>query len=952
MSRPDQPDGDGLTRRQVVAGGVAATATAAAARRTDAPPVVRFDGPDLIVLADGWETLVRLSSQGVASVNRTPPGRARLDLGLFIPPKPVSGGRKEATAELLRLVGDGITVEADRRDGSLRFLDGTGRVALAEAPAGPPPRGVQVSSSQGFTVDPANALFGLGQFRDPVADYRGRDLFLAHANMDAVSPYLVSTGRWGLLWDTGTAAWFRSNGATVGFHSLAGEVVRYHVMLGDGMDALVAGYRRLTGRAQLLGKWAYGYWQSKERYRSAAEVTAVVDRFRADGLPLDAVVLDWRYWGEDDQFSGMMFDPAHFPDPKAMVGHVHARNAHIIASVWPAFGPGTAIYRDMAAAGRLFPEVHWSGGRVFDATAADARAIYWRHIDAGLMSIGMDGLWTDGCEPEFMSTGNRHVTMRSFADNGREAAGPIVENLLTYSYYQARGLSEAMREKYPQRRPFILTRSIYPGQQAFGAVTWSGDIFAGWQTLRNQVLAAQHMALAGHPHWTCDIGGFLVSHRYPAGLADPAYRELYVRWFQWAAFLPVFRAHGTDVAREPWQFGQAGEPIYDALAAALRRRYAFIPYLYSLAARAALADEPILRPLVMDHPHDPEARRRPAQFGFGRDLMVRVVDRPLEHATAHAFEFIPNGAVQGLDATAAEVRFFEGAGFERMVDQARTDDLKLSWFGDLPRALRGKPWSARWTGRIVAEESGTHDFLVTAQGAVRLVLDGIVRVDAVGGPAGAASDANGGVSARVSAADREYRFSADLVAGRAYPFTLEQRQPTPDAVSLWVEWLTPSQRALNTPPTVAAVPVYLPAGGDWYDFATGERLAGGQVVSAAAPIARMPVYARAGAIVPMTPGIIHAAERADVIEIHVFAGADGAFTLYDDEGDGDGYLRGAHAEVPLRWDDAARRLHVGARQGGYPGMPQALTFELVRHDGGPVQRARHRYDGREAVLAA
>ncbi|WP_174298412.1 TIM-barrel domain-containing protein, partial [Sphingomonas bacterium] len=904
---------------------------------------------------DGEVTDLRLPLAGVASVVRCPADRLAAGGGFFARPAgAMPPFRLEEDARALRLVGQDIVAEVDKATGRIRFLDGAGTPRIAESAEPAPIPGVAASRRQGFAIGATERLHGLGQFRAPVAEYRGEDVFLAHANSDAVNPFLASTGGWGLLWDTGTAAFFRSRGEAIGYHSVAGDLVRYHVCLGADMDAVIGRYRALTGPARLLPRWAYGYWQSKERYGTQAELTGVVDEYRRRGLPLDAVVLDWHYWGENDRFSGMTFDAATFPDPGAMVDHVHARDAHVVISIWPAFGPATAIYRDMAAAGFLFPGRHWSGGRVFDASAPPARDLYWRNVKRGIVDHGFDGLWTDGNEPEFQSTGERYGTAASFIANGRSAAGPIDENLLTYSWYQAKGLSEGLARDVPAKRPVVLSRSAYAGQQAFGAITWSGDIFASWGTLSAQVVAAQNFAMAGIPWWTCDIGGFLVNHRYPLGLADPAYTELYVRWFQFGAFLPVFRAHGTHVPRELWRFGEPGTPVHDALEQALRLRYALLPYHYALAAEAALDGGTPLRGLAMDFPGDAAAQRHPAQFMVGRDLLVRVVDRPLEHAPADIQEFLPSRAVQGTDAPAAEVAYYEGAGFDRRVSSRRTDELKMSWSGDLPGELAGKPYSIRWTGRLRAEETGAHTLVVQGKGAVRLVLDGRTIIDGASGAA-VNDGANGGVSFKAHDGDARWDVPLTLEAGRFYPFRLEQRQPTPDVVSLWFEWITPSGRARMTPPAAAAVAptveVYLPAGQDWYDLASGRRYPGGRTIDVPAPLARVPVFARAGAIIPMTPGIDRSSARPDTVELHVHAGRDGRFTLYEDAGDGDGYRHGQCARIPLRWDDAARRLTIGARVGSYPDMRPVTRFAVRLVDGGEAHAVRTvRFDGAEQRL--
>lgn len=899
--------------------------------------------PDGLRVRIGGEVVsVRLPLAGVASVVRCPPERLALGGGFFAKPDgPAPAVRHEETATAIRAIGDGIAVEVNKRDGRIRFLDGAGRERISEDGEAPEIAGFPASRRQRFAAEGEGRLHGLGQFREPHFSYRGKDVFLAQANSDAVSPYLVSTDGWGLLWDTGTAAYFRSRGRTLDYHSVAGELVRYHVCLGGDLDALVGRYRALTGAAALLPKWAYGYWQSKERYATQAEVLDVVAEYRRRKLPLDVVVLDWKYWGELPQFSGMTFDPATFPTPRAMVNTVHKQDVHLLTSIWPAFGPDTAIHKEMAAGGYLYPGPHWSGGRVFDVSAPAARDIYYRHIKRGLIDIGVDGLWTDGNEPEFRSSGERYLTMNSFVENKTSAAGPIAENLLTFSYYQGKGLSEALARDVPAKRPVLLSRSAYTGQQALGVVTWSGDIFASWGTLANQVVSAQNFSVAGTPWWTCDIGAFFVNHRYPRGLADPAYRELYVRWFQFGAFLPVFRAHGTQIPRELWRFGKPGEPVFDALEAALRLRYALTPYIYSAAARVAEGDT-MVRPLAMDFPADARAQRETASYMFGRDLLVRVVDRPLEHAGRDIQELIPNYAVQGLDAPAARVEYFAGTNFETRVADRLTDDLRISWPGDLPAALGGKPYSARWTGRLQAQESGRHRLVVTARGAVRMMLDGRVVVDG-GSDARAADPASGAVSFKTHEGDARFEVDVELVAGRLHPFRIELRQPVADAVSLWVEWITPSHRRKMTVTGARTVPMYLPAGTDWYDFATGERHGGGRSIDAAAPLARTPVFARAGAIVPMTPGIDRTSARPGTLELRVYAGRDGETVLYDDTGDG---ADSPAARVPIRWNDAGRRLEIGARAGSYPGMPKSLaaTVRLFSGSGAPEER-RVRYTG-------
>lgn len=928
MSGPD--------RRDVIAGlGAFVPAVLVGTPGHAAAARIETGGGRLLLHRRGEVVDVTLPLPGTASVVRCPPERLDASRGLFArAPGPARGERDGGT---VRLIGDGIVVEAEAGTGRLRFLSADGHERLAETLDPAPLPGIFPSRVQGFRIGRREALRGLGQFRDPLPDYRDRHVFIAQANSDSVNPFLVTDGGWGLLWDTDTAAHMVSRGTALDFHSVAGPVVRYHVCLGATPDALVGRYRALTGQAALLPKWAYGYWQSKERYATQAELASVVAEFRKRGLPLDAIVLDWRYWGADARFSGMTFDPATFPDPRAMLRGVHDADVHLLASIWPAVGPDTDLHRELAARGLLLPGDHWSpGAKVIDFTSPEAGAIYWRHLRKGLLDIGVDGLWSDGNEPEFRSTGDRYLTAQALAAQGRSAtAGPWAENLLTFSWRQAEDLSRRWREEVPGKRPILLTRKAYSGQAAFGAITWSGDTFASWGTLSNQIVAARQVCLSGLPWWSCDIGGFSTAHRYPEGLADPAYRELYVRWFQFGAFLPIFRAHGTDIAREPWRFGAPGAPAYDAIVAALRQRYALLPYIYSTMARVALDGDTPLRDLMMDFPGDPAADS-PTAFLFGRDLLVQAIDRPFDHVGRNIQELIPNAAVTGLAAPAATLEYFEGADFGRKVGERLTDDLKMSWAGYLPESLAGKPFSCRWTGRLTAAESGLHRIVVTARGRVAMMIDGriVLGGEASGGKVG---DANGAVAFKGHEGDGRYEADIRFVAGKARTFRVELRQPLPDAVSLWVEWITPSQRARMTLPTRRIVDVRLPRGRDWHDIASGARYPGGTLVATPVDLQRLPLFARAGAIVPMARGLDRTNAVPDVVDLHVYAGSDGDFVLYDDAGDGEGYRSGQASRIRLMWHDADRRLAIGAAEGRYPGMPDRRRFVVHLHDGGRPQ---------------
>ncbi|ESQ89387.1 hypothetical protein ABAC460_12820 [Asticcacaulis sp. AC460] len=909
-----------LTRRAILAAGAAAGAAMPAGAATPVDSVSDIPGGVRLSRA-GLTTDILFMPGGAVGVVKYP-ADPKLDIRGFFQG---NGFANDIRRDGDRLSSGDIEVRIDRTTGALVFSRG-GRLIIADDAASTP-------SLQQFSLAKTHDLYGLGQFRDPLTNYRDKKLYIAHGNMDAVNPVLVSPDGFGLLWDTGTDSHFESRGKHLNY-SNPSPVTRYYLFLGDNTDAVIRQYRLLTGTAPLLPKYAYGFWQSQERYRTQAELIGILDGYRSRNLPVDVMVQDWRYWGEDGQFSGMVWDKVNFADPKAMCAEVHAKNAHIIASVWPAMGPDSAVHKALAAENLLFQGAHWSGGKVLDITAPKARDIYWKHIKSGLIDVGLDGLWTDGTEPEFMSTGSRYVTTRSYISNGDSFAGPLKDRALTFSYQQARLLYSGMRDARPDKRPLILTRSVYAGQQAFNTVTWSGDIFAGWETLNFQITAAQQISLSGIPYWTNDIGGFLVSHRFPGGLDNPAYRELYVRWFQFAAFLPVFRAHGTEIRRELWAMGNDGEPHYEALKTALNLRYALMPYIYNQAHRVTQQHESFLRPLVMDFPGDPKIKDYPSQYMFGHDILVCPVMTPLDHTQVDPYEFLPNYAVTGLDSPAPRIEFFEGANFETLVDIRHSDDLKMSWSGDIPFALKGKPYSAVWKGRIIAQETGRHKFQVMTQGLIRFTLGGQVRVASQGTGAGATAGANGAVSFAGHNGDDVYRFEMELKAGQAYDFELTQSQPKPDVVSLWVEWITPSHAKDMQATPDKTIAVYLPAGHDWYPLLGGPSLKGGQVLKLRPKLDEIPVFVLAGAIIPMSRGIQYATQKPDTIELHVYRGADVELILSDDSGEGSDYQYQRTLRWTMSWDDGTQTFSIDADH--RLNLRHSQAFELVVHgkDGG------------------
>ncbi|MGV7209572.1 TIM-barrel domain-containing protein [Oxalobacteraceae bacterium A2-2] len=656
-----------------------------------------------------------------------------------------------------------MQVRIARADGHLRFETRDGK-PIAEEGARDLRRGVQ----QAFRTD--SLYFGLGQHQNGMLDYAESTVHLQQANRDVAVPMLVSPRGYGLLWhnasvtdvDVGQAA----APAPLVIRSEAGGGVDYDFIYGPEVDQVIAGYRALTGDAPLMARWTWGMWQSKERYTSQEELLGVARRYRELGIPLDAVVQDWQYWTEG-QWGSHQMDPARFPDPAGMLSQLHGQHLHAMVSVWARFDTGTANAAALDRIGGLFPKVYPNvypagQGRWYDAWNPQARALYWHQIMERLGKAGFDGWWLDASEAELGGAWGEMRTLQT-------AAGPGAEVYNAYPLLHTTAVYDGMRRDQGGKRPFILTRSAYAGQQRNAAVTWSGDIHGNWETLKRQVPAALNFSLSGIPYWSSDIGGF-----FGGKPQDPAYAELFTRWYQFSVFTPMLRVHGTGAGKELYAFDSATSAL---LAEYDRLRYRLLPYIYSASWDVTSRQGSLMRAMVFDFRDDPYAIRLADQYMFGKALLVAPV-------------------------------------------------------------LQAK------------------------------------------------ADARG---------------------------------------------------------------VYLPGKEDWYDFWSGARLAGGQTVSARAGIATIPVFVRAGSILPLGPVKQYAdAPSTEPVELRVYPGRDGSYELYDDAGDGHAYREGQYSILKLSWNQAAQRLDFARRQGSFAGMPARQAF-AVQCGGDAATRQLVSYDG--AALA-
>jgi alpha-D-xyloside xylohydrolase len=658
------------------------------------------------------------STPGAHIVFRTPEGKTFLEMTGWSQAVP---NAKDGTADVAR----------DRRPGDAEFYT--------------------VGAS--FASPDDEHYYGLGQNHEGFLDHRGHAVrcwndYLATAAPSTCVPLLVTNKGYGLLWDNPSKTTIEPGfNEQTRWSSQVGDRVSFFVIAGETADEIYAGYRQLTGATPMLPKAAYGYIQCKQRYASQKEVLDVAQGYRDRHLPADVMVVDWFYYTKMGQ---MDLDPKFWPDPAAMNKQLHTMGFETMISVWPRFVPEDRYYAELLRKGWLIHKADGTpldglpydrAGSDIDTTNPEAGQWYWKTIHENILSKGFDSLWADETEPDLPPNGAYfHI-------------GPGTQFFNVYPLFHTQALYDGFRKDEPGKRALILSRDAYTGAQRNGAIFWSSDIYPTWDTLRRQIPTGLDFAASGITYWSNDTGGWqdLPAEHRPAHppLLDPSdaranvggyddYPELYTRWFQYAAFLPIFRSHGSRVANEVWSYGKQAEPILEKY---LRLRYQLMPYIYSLGYKTWLTGAPFLRALPLDFPNDPKVADLRDEYMFGPAFLVAPV---------------------------------------------------------------------------------------TEQGAT-------------------------------------------------------SRQ------------------------------VYLPAGASWYNFWTNQRFQGGQTIEVSAPIDTLPLFVRAGSIIPMGSPVESTHQAQAIASVKIYTGADADFTLFSDDGTTYAYEKGAGAVTRLHWDDAARKLtHDGA----------------------------------------
>ncbi|MCH5308744.1 MAG: DUF5110 domain-containing protein [Prevotella sp.] len=708
---------------------------------------------------------------------------------------------------------DALTVKVDAKSGNLTFSDSKGRVMLREKganfePVTKNPQAGAYKVTQTFVLDKDEAIYGLGTVQNGKMNRRGTHILMEQSNLEDFQNVIQSVKGWGLFWDNYAPTQFDDDAQGMSLSSQVGDCVDYYFMLGGSADGVIAQMRHLSGDVPMFPLWTYGYWQSKERYKTSKETLGIVEEYRRLGVPLDGIIQDWQYWGNNYLWNAMDFLSEDFVDGKQLIDKSHALNAHFMISIWASFGPMTKAYKQLDEKGLLFDFETWpqsglshiwpprrdypSGVRVYDAFSQEARDIYWQNLKR-LYDYGVDAWWMDSTDPDFFNPTEADYEHKA----GEGGTWRSLRN--AFPLETVKGVYGSQRKVGSDKRVFIMTRSAFAGQQHYGSNMWSGDVASSWDMLRKQVPVGLSFSLTGNPNFNTDIGGFFCGAYNTKGSGsaprNPQFQELYVRWMQYALFCPVFRSHGADAPREIWQFGKQGEPVYNAIEQAIRLRYRLIPYLYSTAWQVTSNNESYLRPLFSDFAQDRNVWDMTDEFMFGRAILAA----PIVEAQYTEEQIIKEDAMTGWDKK-----------------EAQTD---------------GKDATADFT----ASKTTTK---------------------------------------------------------------------------------------------------YLPKGTDWYDFWTAKRYKGGQTVTLQTAFNRVPMFVRAGSILPLGPEMEYVGQKAwDNLEVRIYPGADGSFTLYEDEGDNYNYEKGVYATIPFHWDNARRTLTIGTRQGTYPGMLTERKFTIVLPDG-------------------
>lgn len=581
-----------------------------------------------------WDELsvrIRFVNDSTVRITKFMGDEAKVEPSLVITAndeEPTTINKSEANG-MLTLATDKMKMTYQLNDAIISIYRASGERLIAEkladivAKADGPNEAYQLK--QVFALDDDEQIYGLGQIQNGKLSMRGLSTTMIQDNRSVYIPYFYSSKRYALYWDNYSPTTFSDNDEGTSFVS-TGQAIDYYVLVGDNADDVLRSWRHLTGGTQLPPLWNFGLYQSKQRYQSTQEVIDVVKRYRQLRVPLDCVVQDWQYWGDDNHWNAMEFLNPNYSDYQRMIDEVHGMNAKLMISVWANFGPQTNQYKEFRQAGRLIPIQSYPttvATRPYDVYDANTRDRYWNYLYQGLMNKGIDALWLDSSEPDDFSnkttdydyvTGYHGRTFRSLRNTF-----PLCHVEGVYDHHRAeKGLAD--------KRVSILTRSAFAGMQRTGAFVWSADITSSWQTLAAQIPAACNLSVSGLPYWNSDTGAFFIGS-YSGGVSNADWRALYTRWTQFSCFCPMMRFHGDQTPREIWQFGAQDDAQgdFNNILRYIRLRYRLLPYLYSTAHQVVANDETFMRSMPVAFEDDSECVNAIHQYMLGRTFLVAPV---------------------------------------------------------------------------------------------------------------------------------------------------------------------------------------------------------------------------------------------------------------------------------------------------------------------------------------
>lgn len=585
----------------------------------------------------GMDIEVAFYSPSIVRVYKTPEGKTYEKKSLIVVKSPGQTPVEfSENGKNIRMKSAEMQVELNTLTGGIYFYDATGRELLKDKDYGTsfaPKEDAGTASYQvrgSFLLEKDEPVYGVGQVMDGKLNRRNSMHHLQNENMFTYSPYFMSPVKgYAVYWDNYSISDYMDAPQELAFTSL-GHCADYYFMYGGNADGIIANVRDLTGKAPMLPLWAYGFFQSKERYHTQEENLGVLKKYRQLQIPIDCMIQDWRYWPEyhqtDSAWNSHSFDPERFPDPKGWADEIHKLNAKLMIVAWPGFGPKTEQRKELDAKGMIINFDTWppqSGARPYDVYNPEALDIYWKYLNKGIFSyIGNDGWWLDSTEPDHINRKESDYDLPTHLGSYRS-----VKN--AYSVMHNSGIATHQKALNKDKRVVILTRSGFIGQQRFGSNTWSGDVVSTWDMLEKQIPAALNYTLMGIPNWNSDIGGFFAGRWNEGGGAkNPEYQDLYVRWMQFGAFCPMMRSHGTELPREIWNFGKRGEWCFDAQEKMINLRYRLLPYIYSTSWDVSHNDGTFMRALVMDFPSDKKTHDLGGEYMFGRSVLVTPVTKP------------------------------------------------------------------------------------------------------------------------------------------------------------------------------------------------------------------------------------------------------------------------------------------------------------------------------------